>query len=242
MNCPNCGSSLSLGDDQKFCHSCGVLISPDEQQNQTEMPDEAPTISLDMKYCPWEDQDEVGFFAGLYRTVRRSLTNPSDFFALLPKQGGYLAPALFALIIQSTAGIISSIWSTALDNSIFNVISASFPNLIALALLIPIGVFIAIVLMSLTLHLSLFILGGANENFEATFRVVCYSSGPDLLTIIPILGSAAAFVWRSVLVIMGLKRVHETSLAKSLLAFVLPFGFCCGLLFFVLFSAALALG
>jgi hypothetical protein len=95
--------------------------------------------------------------------------------------------------------------------------------------LIPILIFMGLVVAAVLLHVSLFLVGGANEDFEATFRVVCYSAAPDLFGVLPIIGGFIGLIWKIYITVVGVREVHEISTAKSVLAFVLPTLVCCGL-------------
>src|SRR5208283_4662758 len=114
--------------------------------------------------------------------------------------------------------------------------SLSKGTTIALALLLPLLIFMGLVMAALLLHVSLFLVGGANEDFEATFRVVCYSAAPDLFGVLPILGGFIGLIWKIYITVIGVREVHGISTARSVLAFALPSLVCCGL---VLGGAAL---
>jgi hypothetical protein len=93
------------------------------------------------------------------------------------------------------------------------------------------------------LHASLFLVGGAREDFEATFRIVCYTSGPELLGVIPIVGGIASIIWKVYITIVGIREVHGISNARAVIAIVLPVLICCaiGLGGFVWVKVALGL-
>jgi hypothetical protein len=97
-----------------------------------------------------------------------------------------------------------------------------------LVVAVPVLVFLSIVIWSVLLHVSLFLVGGANRDFEATFRVVCYSSGPNLCAVVPIVGGLVALVWTLCLAVIGLREVHQTTTTKAVFAVLLPVVVCCG--------------
>jgi len=70
--------------------------------------------------------------------------------------------------------------------------------------------------------LLLLIVRGAGNGFEATFRVVCFSQGVQVLGIVPLLGGWVAGIWKLTAQIIGLKEIHETSYLRVIIAFLIP--------------------
>ena len=97
--------------------------------------------------------------------------------------------------------------------------------IILLPLFIVIGLFIG----SGIVHLCLMIVGGANQSFETTFRVLAFSQGSaSPLQIIPLCGGLISGVWAIVCNCIGLARAHETDTGRAVLAVFLPLIVCCG--------------
>ena len=228
-------------EGQRFCSWCGApLETPGgvhyedraEQGPTREHPPSLPSEAISSRkaeYCPWEDQEHLGFVQGISQTVRQSLFSPKDFFAGLPRRGGLLNPLFYALIVGTVGSMVGYLWSFAFGNSLMSTMSLSKGGAIALAFLIPILVFMGLVVAAVLLHVSLFLIGGANEDFEATFRVVCYSAAPDLFGVLPIIGGFIGLIWKIYITVVGVREVHGISTARSILAFVLPSLVCCGL-------------
>ena len=73
------------------------------------------------------------------------------------------------------------------------------------------------------------IVGGANQPFETTFRVLAFTQGSTgVLQLIPICGGVIAAVWGIVVNCIGLARAHETDTGRAVLAIFLPVIVCCG--------------
>jgi hypothetical protein len=90
---------------------------------------------------------------------------------------------------------------------------------------VVIGLFIG----SAVVHVCLMIVGGANQPFETTYRVVAFtqgSTGP--LQMIPVCGGAIAGIWGLVCTCIGLSRAHQTDTGRAVLAVLLPVIICCG--------------
>jgi hypothetical protein len=93
----------------------------------------------------------------------------------------------------------------------------------------PFMIILGLFIWSGILHVFLMMVKGTKAGFEATFRVVSYSYGTNVLNIIPFCGGIIAWVWSIVLSIIGLKEAHETSGGKAAFAVLFPFLLCCGL-------------
>jgi hypothetical protein len=241
VNCPHCRRNFVPVEGQRFCSWCGApLETPSgvnygdraEQGSTGEHPSSwssEPVSSRKAEYCPWENHEHLGLVQGLFQTIRQSLFSPKDFFAGLPRSGGLLNPLFYALIVGTVGSMVGYLWSFAFGNSLMSTTSLSKGGAIALAFLIPILIFMGLVVAAVLLHVSLFLVGGANEDFESTFRVVCYTAAPDLFGVLPILGGFIGLIWKIYITVVGIREVHEISTARSVLAFVLPTLVCCGL-------------
>jgi hypothetical protein len=218
-------------EGQRFCSWCGAPLEDHPERSATE--EHAlfsPSVpSTRAEYCPWEDQERLGFIQGIYQTVWKSLFSPKEFFAELPRRGGLLNPLFFALIVGTVGSMVGYLWSIAFGTSLGSAMSLSKGATIGLGFLIPLLVFMWLVLAAALLHVSLFLVGGANEDFEATFRVVCYCTSADLFAVFPLIGGFIGLIWKIYITVVGLREVHGISTGRSVLAFALPSLVCCGL-------------
>jgi hypothetical protein len=81
-------------------------------------------------------------------------------------------------------------------------------------------------------HLCLMIVGGAEQPFETTYRVVCYTLGAcAMCQVLPLVGPLIGGVANIVVAIIGLYAGHETTGGKAAGAVFLPILVLCGLLF-----------
>jgi len=105
---------------------------------------------------------------------------------------------------------------------------------VAFIILLPLFVVIGLFVGSAVVHVCLMIVGGANQPFETTYRVVAFtqgSTGP--LQMIPVCGGAIAGIWGLVSTCIGLSRAHQTDTGRAVLAVLLPVIICCGGIFVV---------
>lgn len=241
MNCRHCGKELTSLAGQKFCSFCGGSL--DHANNLQEArsednvsadqigarQDEIPFSHKDTGYCPWEDQENLGFIQGIYLTLKQSLFTPSNFFSILPKHTGLLNPLLYALIIGTVGAMAGYLIGTVVENPFFSHGKLSGPISILVGVFMPVFVFFGILLGTIFLHISLFLVGGLNENFESTFRVVCYSSGPDIFNVIPVVGWLVVLIWKLVITVIGVREVQQIGTGRAAVAVLLPAIVCCGL-------------
>lgn len=204
---------------------------------------------------PWDDKT-VEWPKAFYDTVKASLVDPIAFFTSVADGKGIARPMIYAIIINMIvfvclvtyqAGFVTLQAGTEIADLIRNAFSqmtiVTGPLVVFFALFsavigVPIMTIVGFLIQAGLYHLGLIILGGAKRDFAATFRTVCYSTGPQVLQIIPILGGMAGAVWVIVLNIIGLKVVHETSYARSAFAVFLPLILCCGIVLLIMMTVA----
>lgn len=177
---------------------------------------------------PWEDRSRVGLWAGVHRTFVSVLFHPAAFFRSLHRRAGLREPFAAGLLFGSLGVMLSLFWELATAvwglggglqavSSRFNV-SLLFPLLLVLApLLVTLGLFV----VSGVLHVFLRATRGAGHGFEGTFRVVAYGQMTQIFGAVPFLGGLIGSLWYGVVLVVGLREIHETSYARVILAFVL---------------------
>lgn len=204
--------------------------------------------------APW-DRGEGNWANAYIATIKLAFTRPTYFFTSVARAGNMGKPFVFALVNATIVAIIVAAYQIGFQTFLAGAqIAASLESLTAamtgpvatlvgvliMLLVVPLLTCVGIFISSGIYHLCLMLLGGATRPFVHTFRVVCYSTGPQLLQIVPLAGGMIAGVWQLVLTIMGLKTVHETTYGKVVIAVFLPMLLCCG--FLVMFFAVIAGG
>lgn len=240
MFCSHCGKDVSEG--QAFCQHCGLGLAE---------PASAP--SGGRKRSPWEDRENLGFFTGLFRTLKEVLFTPSDFFRKMSVTGGLTEPLLFALIVGMTGLLFLSLWDILFYDSLQNFMIQEFRaasdhgmlrdhGLSYFSVLTPFSLIIALFLASGALHLLLLMVRGARAGFEATFRVVGYSISPLVFLVMPVCGMPITSLWIITLAIIGLREAHGISGGKAAVAVLFPLIFFCSIITMtiVLFMGAVA--
>jgi hypothetical protein len=197
---------------------------------------------------PWEHRQERGFVNAFIETLSMVLTRSTEAFSLMKREGGLGEPLIYALIGGCVGGIASFLFSLGFQSlGLFtgrhnNALAAMAGMGIgsAMIILLPLFIVIGLFIGSAIVHLCLMIVGGANQSFETTFRVLAFSHGSTgPLQIIPLCGGLISGVWALVCTCIGLARAHETETGRAVLAVFLPLMVCCGggVLLAVMFGA-----
>jgi hypothetical protein len=193
---------------------------------------------------PWEHRQERGFFNAFVETLVMVLTKPGEAFAVMRREGGLGEPLIYGLIGGSLGGIVSLLFSLGLKSAgffadrhdTFAAMAGMGAGSAAFIVLIPLFVVIGLFIGSAIVHLCLMIVGGANQSFETTFRVLAFSQGSTgPLQMIPVCGGLISGVWALVCSCIGLARAHDTDTGRAVLAVFLPLIVCCGGLMLILF-------
>lgn len=172
---------------------------------------------------PWEQPERGNVLQRAWQTLALVVSQPKAFFADMRLRGGLLPPLLFYALVFAPSYLLSLFISLPVDMAMGttmgeSLLAAGFA-LVLLPFLIPIGLFIS---AGIT-HLCLMLLGGANQGFEATFRVNGYAYGGLAWTmVIPVCGGLVFLVWGIVLEIIGLADAHRVSTGKAAAAVLIP--------------------
>jgi hypothetical protein len=193
---------------------------------------------------PWDDRQQKGFFSAFIETLQMVLTRPAEAFTIMKREGGFGEPLIYAVVGGSVGAIVSFLFSLLFHS--FGMFTDQRNPLGAMAgmgigsigfiILVPLAIVIVLFIGAGIVHLCLMIVGGANQPFETTFRVLAFSQGSTgVLQVIPVCGGLIAAVWGIVVNCIGLARAHETDTGRAVLAVFLPLVVCCGLTFVLLF-------
>ena len=198
---------------------------------------------------PWEHRQEGGFFNAFIQTLSMVLTRPTEAFSVMKRDGGFGEPLIYALIGGCVGGVVAFLFSLGFhslglfmdrNNNSLAAMAGMGIGSAAMIILLPLFIVIGLFLGSAIVHLCLMIVGGANQSFETTFRVLAFSQGSaGPLQIIPVCGGVISGVWAVVCNCIGLARAHETDTGRAVLAIFLPLIVCCGggLLLALMFGA-----
>jgi hypothetical protein len=243
--CASCGQPFPVADlvqigGRPICSNCKPAVLEDLQQGGS-----LERLSEGERTGPaWERREEIGIAAAIWNTVQEVLTRPAETFSTMKREGGLLAPLGYVLLVGTVGNAVNAIYQVAM-RSVLNThqqIPPEFPPAfaramefvqtptfyLAMAIAAPIIILLMSFLQAALYHLCLMLCGGANRNFETTFRVVCYSLGSaSCLELIPFCGSMIAGIWRLICDCIGLAKAHDTDIWRGVVAMVLSLLVCC---------------
>ena len=146
---------------------------------------------------PWEDRGRSVFDA-FFETVRLLAIQPTEAFRRMPVQGGIGRPLFYAVAVGWLGVVVRVGWGMLFQGMLLPFIESTEDLAgmgamygltigwgLLVAVLAPLFIILAIFVVAAIFHLVLLMLGGANNGFEATVRVVCYTQTAQLAGLIP---------------------------------------------------------
>lgn len=216
VKCPRCSNTFELPsvNDQ------GATPQKNEEMSPGNVSDTEPVpIAI----------DETGYFTGLLKIFTGILFSPADFFRGVRDEPGLRDSFAFGVLMGSIGAMFGIFWQFLLKSQDISYIARLLPesvsiNHIFLGLIIisPFLVLINILIVTLVLHFFLLILGGVNKGLEGTLKVALYSNATSMFNLIPFIGGIIAFFWNCVVLVIGLREIHETSTLRALFSLLLP--------------------
>lgn len=127
------------------------------------------------------------------------------FFKSMSTRGGYTRPLIFYLLISEFYTAFRMIWSIAGIGMSNPAHEMDFLNLglhgmasLLWLLLYPVLLTILLFMAAGINHLCLLLVKDGSRGFKGTFKVLCYSSAPMVMSIFPFLGPIIGIIWSSV--------------------------------------------
>jgi hypothetical protein len=242
VKCEQCGNEYTPTGVDNQCPFCGHIPGTNiaSAGEETYGEDEAEARGN----CRWERRGSWLDLQAMFEMIRDVLLDPVNTFRKMKLSGDMASPLVFVLILGSVGMIIGCIWSILAQ--VFQLLPArhgaeafAVSTVVNIALMVfsPVLMLIGTFIGAGILHLCLMITGGEKNGFEATFRIVAYSSGATaLFQVVPFCGGIVAGIWALVAQIIGAREMHETTTGKAVVAVLLPIICCCGcavILFFI---------
>lgn len=205
-------------------------------------------------YSEWEQNCRRHPLQSFVLTAKEIIVSPVPFFRRLKVSDRLFPVVAYAVIVQTVGALIVVGYQTlfiflkpAILGALFQSIrpediasGLAVPLIFgAVVLLTPVLSFIGIFLSAAINHFFLWILKGTKNGFNATLHAVSYSATAQLFVIIPIFGGLAG-IYQMILLIIGLKELHDCPWWKSVLTVLIPVIVCClGFVFLIGLLAAI---
>lgn len=172
---------------------------------------------------------------GYVETWKEVMQTPSDFYREMPKTGGYADPLTFAAISFIVYALLAALFTVLfghgmyMDGSMYGGMyngmyggmrGLGFFAILMTVIITPIAGIISLFIEAAILYIIYKILGGAGT-YEGTVRFISYATAVLVLSWIPIIGWIAG-IYGIYLYIVGGMYVHDVSMARSVIAIILP--------------------
>lgn len=247
MNCPHCGYGADPGEEE--CPLCGTPLDRAEREQARGTAD-APAPAAGPRdgeeaagRTPWEAEGGIGSF---FSSWWESLSAPNRFFSRVDWRGGLEAPLLYFLFFSVVGAACGAFWSAVMGSAMSPVAATESLGLPAGSSLLQffLAPFMALVSLAFWIafaHVGVRLLASDPRPIRATARALCYTSGPQVLLVVPFVGGLAAMAWSAVLAVVGIRRAHRTSTGRAVGVLVIVFAMFVGssLLLAVLLFAAM---
>jgi hypothetical protein len=193
----------------------------------------------------------------MFSTLWAVLFDAPQTFRRMIRDAGLGSPIIYLLILGTFFGWIGMMWEALFSAALGDMggalgmggaemqqYMAAYDTPLfrfAQALFLPAMLLIFYFITAAVIHLMMMIVGGANQPFEATARVLAYTSGSTaIFQILPFCGGFIGLIWSLVVYIIGLAEAHETTMGRAAAAVLLPVLLCC--LCIVFFAVLAGLG
>lgn len=187
-------------------------------------------------YVAWEYRGQIGRVNALFTTWRHTLFRPLSFFHGIPIVGDYRSPLLYGLfwtLVGSAGGfawkLLLYIYPTIIlflegkSVQLSLQLSQTYVLVAAALVLSPLVALMMLMAACAIYHVFVALFTRQHAGFEATLRVICYSTGTNVFFFLPLLGALLGGIWQLVLVTAGLKEVHRISFPLALTIALVPY-------------------
>jgi hypothetical protein len=168
-----------------------------------------------------------------------------SFFRRIDHGASMARPILYFLLVSVTGAFFHLVWQAVLYVPMMGQAAAYGGEAYVIQFFAaPFVVLVGLGFQTLILHLFVLMLASERRGIGSTARIICYASGPVLLSIVPFVGALAGAIWGLVLQVVGIREVHRTSTGRAVVVVLAPIilAFLAALLLIVLMALAMGGG
>lgn len=141
------------------------------------------------------------------------IQHPKAFYRRMPRDGGYVEPVIFLVVMAFASGVILTVFSL-LGSGRVGVMAVGLWVVVIFPMVALIGSFVAAAIMFVIWKLM-----GTSEPFGAAYRCVAYASAiypaTAVLGLVPYAGSVAGIAWGMVLMAIASVEVHRIEARRA---------------------------
>lgn len=176
----------------------------------------------------WARRDRTGLVRAFLNTTSELITDPGSFFQKVNPSSSFQGSLLYGVIVFVVSMLFSAFWKTAGLLVGIGATGEAFSQLMgigAVLVMVILSPILAIVLIFLGagfFHLVLLLFGWSRHPFGATVKVVSFAGVSGLANAIPVCGGLIGFVWGLILLVMGIRELHEASTGQAVIVALAP--------------------
>ena len=178
---------------------------------------------------PWPPAEDESIVSAFSRTWQGASLRPRDFFARMPEHDSLGAAVIYYLAIgiaaagamlffrmimgppdDGTASLLTELGLVGGWNPLVDFLFS--PIMLLLSLFVSAGV----------THVLLLLFRGATRSYTFTTRVFAFAYSPQILGIVPYVGTVIGFIWMVGVAIIGLSAGHRTTTGRAAAAVLVP--------------------
>lgn len=239
--CPECATPLPAREDPDLPGPGNDPAGTGAAAARGRAPSQPTTVA-------WEDP-AAGFPRSLLDTWRTSLFEPGRFFRSVPWEDSLARPVLYYLIV-AVVGAAFTLWWNALGVAVGLPLEGAGAGLglsagadaVVQFFITPFAALLGLGFWSLVLHVFVLLLAPERRGIGATVRALCYSYGPAVFSIVPVVGALVGLVWTVVLQVVAVREAHRTTQARAAAIVLLPLGLMAAAFAFLVFVAVVLVG
>jgi hypothetical protein len=178
---------------------------------------------------PWPPAEGESVVTAFARTWKGASLHPRTFFAALPEHGSIGTVLVYYLPLGIAVAGATLFWAVsggvgAGEREAILGRGETVTGLTPLTdfLLSPLMLVLSLFVSAAVTHVLLRALGGASRRYGFTTRIFAYAYSPQLLGVVPVLGSVAGFAWMVVVAVIGVREGHGTSTGRAAAAVLIP--------------------
>lgn len=239
ITCPDCNFSKNVPTEKipegiRFakCPRCSNTFELPPITDQGTAPQEKDDLDFINKFKPDYETimpEELGYFTELWKTFTGVLFSPDRFFSEKKQELGVVQSFAFGMLMGSLGAMFGAFWQFLLSSQGLSFILKVFPEsftvnhlFLGYIIISPLLVIISMFITTAILHSCLFILGGTTRGFAGTFKACAYSNATSIFSLIPLIGGVIGAIWGLVVMVIGLREIHETSTIRAVFALLIP--------------------
>ncbi len=234
FECPSCGQDYygtgprgALVPAAFDCVRCGERCAMDAMVLRPAAGVDEEDTDLSRLQNPWERRREIGRVRAWLRTVGASFVSPARLIARTEPNGSVSAALWFAVgTLAISMTLMMSVYAFIMIG--VGVAGIGLPILPATVVFFTVGVLgILLILLawSVSAHVFFRVTGGAGHGFRRSCQCVCYSSGVNMSSAVPMLGiflAPIAWAWWGIAAMVMFRRGQNVSWGRAATAGLVP--------------------